>query len=332
METDIPRQFSRPRQQRTKGFNVKFLRQFPQPSSKKARPFPISEEEFASHKKGRLEDLLLAHNLKSTDQNHSRSMSPEIRDPKTLCPFCDRIFPADPSPKLVLLLETALNHSYRDPRPNNALGRKALLGVYITMCTRHVFEQKLLPEAITSGWPTFIDWSSVGPRVEAMRGPLESIIRDPGRQVIYGREETEVHLEDMLVAGPRMECVFWQEVVEELEASGSRHVGGIAGQFSTFEKAQPGYYGELGFMIMIKTLYRMFPDNIIDADTVQPFTLREFLGRILVPEVGMRLIMQDMGLDDNDPTSKQKAIGVLRASVKYGVSMFEDNDNLNVNM
>ncbi|KAJ7032846.1 RTC4-like domain-containing protein, partial [Mycena alexandri] len=258
-------------------------------------------------------------------------VSPEI-DPKTLCPFCDHIFPADPSPKLVLLLETALNRSYREQRPTNALGRKAPIGVYIGMCARHVFEQELLPEAIASGWPTSIDWSSVGARVEAMRGPLQSILCDPGRDIDYGRQQTEEHLEEVLATGPRMECVFWQEVVEELEASGSRHVSGIAGQFSTFEKAQPGYYGELGFIIMIRTLQRIFPEDIVDAETVRPFMLREFIGRILVPEVGMRLIMQDMGLDDNDPTNKQKAIGVLRASVKYGVSMFEDNGSLDFNM
>jgi hypothetical protein len=54
---NLPRQFSRPRQQRTKGFNIKFLRQLPPPSFKKARPFPIDAEELASRKKGRLEEV-----------------------------------------------------------------------------------------------------------------------------------------------------------------------------------------------------------------------------------------------------------------------------------
>lgn len=76
----------------------------------------------------------------------------------------------------------------------------------------------------------------------------------------------------------------------------------------------------------------MFPDDAVDPEMVKPLTLRDFIGRILVPEVGMRLIMQDMGLEDDNPVSKQKAIGVLRASAKYGVSMFEDDGSFELEM
>jgi hypothetical protein len=114
------------------------------------------------------------------------------------------------------------------------------MGVYAGLCERHTFEAELIPEAIANGWPTSIEWSAVKARVVAMRGPLESILHDPGRRIVYGQPKAQESLWEMSAEGPRMECVFWQELLKELEASGSRHVSGIAGQFATFEKAQTG--------------------------------------------------------------------------------------------
>lgn len=77
-------------------------------------------------------------------------------------------------------------------------------------------------------------------------------------------------------------------------------------------------YGELGSVIIHKTLYKLFTDNT-NPDLVHPLTVREFISRVLVPEVGMRLIMEDMSLERN------MAVEVLRASASYGVSMFPDD-------
>ncbi|KAF8177322.1 RTC4-like domain-containing protein [Mycena galopus ATCC 62051] len=254
------------------------------------------------------------------------SKSPDI-DPERLCPFCDSMLPEQPTPKLMRLLELALNQSYREARPSNRLGRKAPMMVFVAMCERHRFERELIPTAIVNGWPTSIDWSMVRARVVAMKGVLESIVNDRGRPIVYGGLKKEGESQKVSWGGPRMECVFWQELLKDLEASGSRRVSGLQGQFANFERAQPGYYGELGSMVIHQALYELFPDDAVDPDAVQPLGLREFIGRILVPEVGMRLVMEDMGWESDD-AGKQKAIAILRASASYGTSMFPDDDSL----
>jgi hypothetical protein len=76
----------------------------------------------------------------------------------------------------------------------------------------------------------------------------------------------------------------------------------------------------LGSTIIHRTLYTLFASET-SPDLVQPLTVLEFIGRILVPEVGVRLIMQDMSLD------MESAVRVMRESTKYGVSMFPADDS-----
>ncbi|KAJ7037513.1 RTC4-like domain-containing protein [Mycena alexandri] len=317
-----PRQFFHPRQQRTQGFDIKLLRK----TSKKTRSFPIDDEEFNARKKARLEDdncEAAIQDFKLKGLNKSRSASVDI-DPSRLCPFCDRLFPEETTSQLDDLLARALQRSYRDPRPKNSLGRRANLEVFAALCERHTFEKELVPKAVANGWPTSIDWASVKARVMALHGPLGDILHDQGRRIAYGGATT---FHETFVTGPRMECVFWQEVVAELEMYGSRRVSGIGGQYASFSRTQPGYYGGLGAIVMSETLYMMFPAKTVSSHWVEPFSLQEFIGRILVPEAAMRLIMEDMGLDGSDAGNKGKAIEVMRASTSYGSYMFADDSS-----
>ncbi|KAG6866035.1 hypothetical protein C0993_007677 [Termitomyces sp. T159_Od127] len=70
-------------------------------------------------------------------------------------------------------------------------------------------------------------------------------------------------------------------------------------------------------------LYDLFPLASIDPDLVSPLTASEFLQRILVPEIGARLIMQDMDLDESQ---MRDAVRILRESANYGVCMFPVDD------
>ncbi|KAJ7037014.1 RTC4-like domain-containing protein [Mycena alexandri] len=233
-------------------------------------------------------------------------------DPSRLCPFCDRLFPEETTSQLDDLLARALQRSYRDPRPKNSLGRRANLEVFAALCERHTFEKELVPKAV---------FYRLGQRESA------DILHDQGRRIAYGGATT---FHETFVTGPRMECVFWQEVVAELEMYGSRRVSGIGGQYASFSRTQPGYYGGLGTIVMSETLYMMFPERTVSSHWVEPFSLQEFIGRILVPEAAMRLIMEDMGLDGSDAGNKGKAIEVMRASTSYGSYMFADDSSHNL--
>ncbi|KAF8132224.1 RTC4-like domain-containing protein, partial [Mycena galopus ATCC 62051] len=249
-------------------------------------------------------------------------------DPKTLCPYCDTPLPPQPTPLLTRLLEETFKKSYREVRPSNPLGRKAPMGVFVGVCQRHRFESETLPEAEARGWPKYIDWAGLSDRVLAMERDLELILADPGDTIVYGNDNEDGKKQKETprqLKGPRMRCIFWKDLVKELKTKGSKGVKGVQGQFANFEKTQPGYYGELGSVIIHQTLYDMFPLTAIDPHLVDPLTPNEFIQRILVPEVGMRLVMEDMGLDLDDRADKQHAVAVLQESASYGVAMFPED-------
>ncbi|KAA1468921.1 hypothetical protein DENSPDRAFT_764132, partial [Dentipellis sp. KUC8613] len=218
-------------------------------------------------------------------------------DPSTLCPYCDEPLPPSPTPHLQSLLAAAKRKSYPEPRPGNPRGLKAPLPTFITICQRHQFEALEMPKAKKRGWPTSIDFSKLRTRVEKLAPRLRDLVT--GQR---GREES----------------MFWNHVVKEVRAMGSRAVVGVKGQFDSFSKTQPGYYGELGSMVIHQTIYNLFPPSSFDADSISPLTPTEFIQRILVPEAALALIMEDMGFD------REHAAITMRESAAYGVAMFPD--------
>ncbi|KIM53511.1 hypothetical protein SCLCIDRAFT_46614, partial [Scleroderma citrinum Foug A] len=104
----------------------------------------------------------------------------------------------------------------------------------------------------------------------------------------------------------------------EVKNQGSRTVVGVKGQFASFEKTQPGYYGEQGSVIIHQTLFNLFPPSSFDVSLISPLTPAEFIQRVLVPEAATRLIAQDLN------QSIEEATITLRESAQYGVAMFPD--------
>lgn len=252
------------------------------------------------------------------DEDYSDEDSFEIDqavDPSTLCPYCDVPLPLNPMSQLKNLLAIAKQQSHADPRPRNPFGLKAPLGIYISACQRHHFETHSLPEALEKGWPQYIDFNEVPKRVESMKSVLEDIIADADN---CSDNESSV-CDD--TGGPRARSIFWRELQNEIKNQGSRTATSMKGQFSTFEKTQPGYYGELGLSIIHQTLYDLFPLSSFDTSLIAPLSPEEFVQLVLVPEVAVRLIMQDLHLDRNE------AIKTLRESSQYGVGMFADIDS-----
>ena len=67
----------------------------------------------------------------------------------------------------------------------------------------------------------------------------------------------------------------------------------------------------------------MFPPASFDPTRISPLTSNEFVLRVLVPEVALRLIMDDRNLEGND--GMYQALTVLRESSAYGVAMFPED-------
>ena len=73
----------------------------------------------------------------------------------------------------------------------------------------------------------------------------------------------------------------------------------------------------------------MFPPASFDPARISPLTCNEFVLRILVPEVALRLIMEDRDLAGNDGI--HQALIILRESSAYGVAMFPEDGGELVN-
>jgi hypothetical protein len=129
----------------------------------------------------------------------------------------------------------------------------APMAVFVTVCQRHRFESQILPEAEKKGWPKAIEWSKVADRITKMRNVLRMLIEDPGDSDSGGvgrteevEDEWEIPFRDKKTTeirkqkGPKANCIFWNEVIQEIKVKGSRVVAGVRGQFANFEKAQPG--------------------------------------------------------------------------------------------
>ncbi|KAF7796825.1 hypothetical protein EIP86_008009 [Pleurotus ostreatoroseus] len=263
------------------------------------------------------------------DEDSFLFLNPNV-DPATLCPWCDEPLPPVPSPHLQKLIAAARTHSAPDGRPTNPLGLYAAPTVFINVCQRHRFESVQVPLAKKRGWPTQIDWAGLGRRVCAMRDALSAILKDVDEAFIPGRErgddDDEEEDEDkdavddveLLKTRPRMGSAFWKEVVKGVKKKGSRQAAGVRGQMTSFSKTQPGYYGELGYVVINQTIYDLFPPADVDAAAVRPLTPTEFIQRVLVPEAAVRLVMADLG------QTRARAIRTLRESASYGVAMFPD--------
>ncbi|KAI0788711.1 RTC4-like domain-containing protein [Abortiporus biennis] len=252
-------------------------------------------------------------------------MDPDV-DPSMLCPWCDEPLPPILSPHLQNLILAARQRSIPDPRPTNPLGLHAPLNFYIAICQRHSFESEQVPLAKKHGWPTSIDWGAVSSRVEKFERMLRRIVEDvdedflPGKSTEEkeGKQDDVEEDEELLKHRPRKASTFWKDVTRNVKQKGSRKNAGVKEQLSSFSKTQPGYYGELGYVVIHQTIYDLFPPTSFYPDTTLPLTPTEFIQHILVPEAALALIMEDM------KKSRQECIKILRDSAEYGAAMFPD--------
>ncbi|KAG1732374.1 RTC4-like domain-containing protein [Suillus lakei] len=224
-----------------------------------------------------------------------------VVDPSTVCPYCDEPLPAQ-----------------SDSTTEESLGDCEAQVIRRT----HVLEILPVSDIISKRTPCLRLWRKDGPqsidfkkvpkRVERMKGALEAIITDAD-----DRSDNEDSVNDD-ARGPRARSDFWREIKKQIKKQGSRIVTGVKGQFASFEKTQPGYYGELGLLIIHQTLYNLFPFSSFDPSSIAPLTPAEFIQLVLIPEAAVGLIMQDLHLD------RDEAIVTLRESSQYGVAMFPD--------
>ncbi|KZT37754.1 hypothetical protein SISSUDRAFT_987200 [Sistotremastrum suecicum HHB10207 ss-3] len=200
--------------------------------------------------------------------------------------------PEQPSAHLLHLIKLARKRARPDPRHTNSLGLRAPITSYVDVCTRHEFEKVQVPRAQAKGWPAHIDFDGLPARVQTLKSDLDRISLNPSSSS------------------------FYSELKSDIDKKGKASVTSAGAQFALFERSQPGYYGERGSSIIHHCLLATYPPSSFDLDIIFPLTSTEFTQNVLLPETATRLIMDDMDADYED------AIKTLRASGKYGVTMF----------
>ncbi|EJD38791.1 hypothetical protein AURDEDRAFT_172110 [Auricularia subglabra TFB-10046 SS5] len=260
---------------------------------------------------GRLQSARIYREMRSrtaiasgTDQrrplrpNTSRGRSPI--DPSRLCPFCDAELPPVSSLVLERLLQQARTRSVLRPKPNNPGARKARMDVYVGLCHRHDFESKLLPTAVSNGWPTRVDFDGLPARVQNFRSGFDAILREP------------------------RSSSFFVEEVERRRDVGERVAESAMGQYAASKGLPVGYYGVKGSMIIHWALCKMYPDAVLSEkhERIEPLIPSMFLACVMVPEASVMLIMEDR------KTTHAEALKIMWDSSNYGTMMFPDDDEV----
>ncbi|KAL1918667.1 uncharacterized protein VTP21DRAFT_2689 [Calcarisporiella thermophila] len=197
-----------------------------------------------------------------------------------LCPLCQESTPLSPS----ITLKLAHARKY----PQN------LTHIYATICRSHRAETSIVPDGIRRGYPSIIDFSELRVRVSGMLEDLQQI-----------REES-----------------YFRRMALQLYTKFGRTKARQAGVLlENFHASLPGYYGPRGASIILDTLTRslLHTRKLTFAQT-SPQQPIEYLQQVLVPEVGVRLIMEDRGIDE------EEARKVMKESAEFGACVHGDEE------
>ncbi|KAI8381202.1 RTC4-like domain-containing protein [Radiomyces spectabilis] len=173
-----------------------------------------------------------------------------------------------------------------------------------SFCHLHKIEITVKPEGRQKGYPSFIDFDQLKGRIHRMRNELEA--------VILGQEHSP----------------YRNIALKAYETLGKNKARSTMGVMQRFDATLPGYYGPKGASIILRELQKLFINtNYLTKDMTKPQLPLEYMQQVLLPEVGYRLIKQDLtdrqsSNDGRDIT--QQAMDVMQESTEYGNMMYPD--------
>ncbi|KAG0014957.1 hypothetical protein BGZ80_010134 [Entomortierella chlamydospora] len=168
-------------------------------------------------------------------------------------------------------------------------------------CRVHFAEERIVPLGMEKNYPLHIDFSQLAGRVRKMEAELRKII---------DKTEPSIFLEQALSRYKSMGTL------------GARHPHVV---LANVEQTMPGYYGSKGSAELSKILAKLFLEtSILTYDLAHPQKPIEYIQQVLVPEAGLRLIVEDQAnLDANNVISLEKARTIMLESVEYGNYMYD---------
>ncbi|ODO09284.1 hypothetical protein I350_02884 [Cryptococcus amylolentus CBS 6273] len=241
---------------------------------------------------------------------------------KNPCPYCDEPLPFNPTEHIENLKARLDKLSKPAPTTRNPNARDLHWQQAIEFCTLHRAEATIIPLGIQAGYPETIDFKNLDRRLEEgwVWAEIEKIVKDPSRSEMF------------------------LEVKREIESVGKMRWGGIMHQ-SKAERllaVKPGYYGELGRVIMTDHFQKLQqwnylspcvpparPGSDITDDLIlpiSPLSAADFIANVLVPEASIFLIMDDNQCRSFDRDAYDDAARTREESAQYGNTKFREGD------
>ncbi|KAI9268757.1 hypothetical protein BY458DRAFT_510990 [Sporodiniella umbellata] len=182
-----------------------------------------------------------------------------------------------------------------------------------TFCKLHCRELVLKPLGQRRGYPESIDFDSIERRMESLEEQVED--------VIYGRIQSQ----------------FKKTVMATYEEVGIGKARNALYAMHRVDQSIPGYYGPRGAAVISQVLSKKYLyTHLLTQEITQPLLPIEYIQQVLVPEIGIRLIRQDLltkhtkekqrGVLDFTrripPNITQLAEETMAESKDYGAAMF----------
>ncbi|KAF8975120.1 hypothetical protein BGZ46_009419 [Entomortierella lignicola] len=190
--------------------------------------------------------------------------------------------------------------------PTASSGRISLMDKF-EFCRIHYAEEIIVPKGLKNDYPVTIDFGKLESRVLKMEHKLKMII---------DRVEPSMFLDQALSRYKSMGTL------------GARHPHVL---LANVEHTMPGYYGSKGSAELTRILVKLFLEtNILTHETAYPQKPIEYIQHVLVPEAGLRLIVEDRSElhrfrkgEDIEDISLEDARRIMSDSVEYGNYMYD---------
>ncbi|KAI8332275.1 hypothetical protein BC941DRAFT_505369 [Chlamydoabsidia padenii] len=138
-------------------------------------------------------------------------------------------------------------------------------------CELHRTELVVRPEGDKCGWPSVIRFDKIKGRILGFKTELDQVISNT------------------------LASTYRDMALEAYKSLGKNRARSSAALIHRFEKVLPGYYGPKGSSVIQTHLAEMYlHPGIINKTSAAPQTPLEYLQQVLVPEVGYRLIREDL--------------------------------------
>lgn len=239
--------------------------------------------------------------LSPTISNHF--ISPEdIKTPKSGDRSFDKCFESppkfdsrllqniSPSIKTCKFCRQPLPSGFKEPPPTAARGR-------IAYCQRHE-NATILEKGRTKGYPCSTDFTALRKRLITMLPFIKKIINNPSKSEFMMR----------LRKGAK-----------------GRNAAQPMTMIDLFDECQPGYYGPRGSELISDVVLKELGDYIRENNNLYEDLkfcggVTGYIQSVVVPEVGLRLIMEDMEISKDEARTRMKESvaygGIINASVE----------------